>query len=112
MVTGKAEGRHIPLAQARATPITPGDLSSLLLAHGTMTLEYYSPQGVDTQKPHSKDEIYIIASGSGLFHFGDERAAFEKGDAFFVPAGMEHRFEEFSADFATWVVFYGSEGGE
>jgi hypothetical protein len=29
-----------------------------------------------------------------------------------VPAGVEHRFEEFSGDFGTWVIFYGPEGGE
>ena len=30
----------------------------------------------------------------------------------FVPAGMEHRFEDLSEDFGTWVVFYGPAGGE
>jgi len=30
----------------------------------------------------------------------------------FVPAGIEHRFENFTSDFATWVIFYGKEGGE
>jgi uncharacterized protein YjlB len=30
----------------------------------------------------------------------------------FVPAGTTHRFEDFSADFATWVVFWGPQGGE
>ena len=29
-----------------------------------------------------------------------------------LAAGVEHRFEDFSADFATWVFFYGPEGGE
>ena len=28
------------------------------------------------------------------------------------PAGVEHRFEEFSDDLAVWVFFYGPEGGE
>ena len=27
-------------------------------------------------------------------------------------AGEVHRFERFSDDFATWVFFYGPEGGE
>jgi hypothetical protein len=31
---------------------------------------------------------------------------------FFVPAGVAHRFERFSPDFATWVVFWGPHGGE
>ncbi len=30
----------------------------------------------------------------------------------FVAAGAEHRFEDFTQDFAAWVVFYGPEGGE
>jgi len=30
----------------------------------------------------------------------------------FVPARVEHRFEEFSDDFATWVIFWGPKGGE
>jgi hypothetical protein len=29
-----------------------------------------------------------------------------------VPAGVEHRFEEFTEDLAVWVIFYGPEGGE
>jgi len=29
-----------------------------------------------------------------------------------VAAGVEHRFENFSADLAAWVVFYGPAGGE
>ena len=34
------------------------------------------------------------------------------GDLVFAPAHAEHRFEDISADFATWVLFYGPEGGE
>jgi len=37
---------------------------------------------------------------------------FGPGDALFVPAHTSHRFEDFSPDFATWVVFYGPDGGE
>ena len=29
-----------------------------------------------------------------------------------LPAGVEHRFEDFTDDFGMWVVFYGPEGGE
>ena len=41
-----------------------------------------------------------------------ERHRFAPGDLLFVPAGVEHRFEEFSDDFAAWVFFYGPEVGE
>jgi hypothetical protein len=30
----------------------------------------------------------------------------------FVAAGVPHRFESCSDDFATWVVFWGPKGGE
>ena len=30
----------------------------------------------------------------------------------FVEAGVEHRFEEFSDDFAVYAVFWGPKGGE
>jgi uncharacterized protein YjlB len=43
---------------------------------------------------------------------GGQRVPFGPGDALFVAATVEHRFEDFSDDFATWVVFYGPRGGE
>jgi len=41
-----------------------------------------------------------------------ERVPFGPHDALFVRAGEVHRFEDTSADFATWVIFYGAKGGE
>lgn len=83
-----------------------------LMEHGTMSVEYYAPAKVDNQTPHRQDELYVIASGSGTFNRGGERVAFNAGDVLFVPAAMEHRFEDFTDDFATWVIFYGADGGE
>ncbi len=77
-----------------------------------MEVEIYAPKGEDLQQPHTRDELYIIAAGSGYFVHEQERHAVEIGEVLFVPAGDIHRFEEFSDDFATWVVFYGPEGGE
>ena len=84
----------------------------VLLERGTLELGYYKPDGVDPQQPHAQDEIYVIQSGSGFFVIGDQRQPFEQGEALFVPAGVTHRFEDFSDDFAAWVIFYGPEGGE
>ena len=33
-------------------------------------------------------------------------------NAIFVEAGADHRFVDFSSDFAAWVVFWGPQGGE
>lgn len=77
-----------------------------------MVLELYAPRGIDDQQPHLQDELYFIAKGSGTFSCGGETVQFGPGDALFAAAGVEHRFEEFTDDFETWVVFYGPDGGE
>ena len=75
-------------------------------------MEIYAPRGRDDQTPHTRDEVYIVISGSGWFVNGPARERFGPGDFLFVPAGVDHRFEEFTDDLAVWVVFYGPEGGE
>lgn len=81
-------------------------------SHGSLVVELYKPDGVDKQTPHTRDEVYIIASGSGRFFNAGTYVDFAPGDFLFVPAGAEHRFEDFTDDFVTWVLFYGPEGGE
>jgi mannose-6-phosphate isomerase-like protein (cupin superfamily) len=103
---------RIALADARAAPLPAGRLSSLLMTHGSLELRFYAPKGADPQVPHPRDEVYIVASGSGVFVRGAERVKFGAGDALFVAAHVAHRFEDFSDDFATWVMFYGPDGGE
>ncbi|MGB3152760.1 MAG: cupin domain-containing protein [Maribacter sp.] len=83
-----------------------------LFEHGSLSVEIYKPEKVDLQQPHSRDEVYIIVSGTGEFFNDGSRTRFKPGDVLFVPAGMEHRFENFTDDFSTWVLFYGPEGGE
>ncbi|MGZ4813452.1 MAG: cupin domain-containing protein, partial [Terriglobales bacterium] len=50
--------------------------------------------------------------GTGKFTIDGNEMAFGPGDFLFAPAGVPHRFVNFSHDFATWVFFYGPEGGE
>ena len=83
-----------------------------VFSHGTLSIEVYRPSKIDLQQPHNRDEAYIVISGQGEFVSGDERTTFKAGDFLFVPAYVEHRFENFSDDFSTWVIFYGPVGGE
>jgi mannose-6-phosphate isomerase-like protein (cupin superfamily) len=83
-----------------------------LFAHGTLEVEIYKPVGTDKQTPHQKDELYVIISGNGKFYCNGKTVDFNTGDTLFVPAGIEHRFIDFSIDFSTWVFFYGAKGGE
>ena len=114
--------------QARGAPVEPGHLSALLLQHGSMQLRWYAPEHVDRQGPHDRDELYVVVAGSAVFVraeqatpfgeeesialHGSERVSVESGDALFVPAGTQHRFEAMSPDFGAWLIFYGPEGGE
>jgi mannose-6-phosphate isomerase-like protein (cupin superfamily) len=106
-------GRVIRLGEVQAAiPGPPGPNSATFLQRGTLEVKFSYPLSPNRQTPHTQDELYLIVRGQGvLFHDG-ERDAFGPGDLLFVPAGTEHRFEDFSEDLAIWVVFYGPPGGE
>jgi len=82
------------------------------LRHGSMSVEVFAPRGTDSQSPHDQDELYFVVSGSADFDHEGRRMPVAAGDALFVPARHRHHFERMSADFVTWVVFWGPKGGE
>ena len=112
--TISADARRVSVADAldSVSKIREGVPSAFCFEHGTLQVKMYRPAGTDLQKPHIRDEIYVIARGSGWFVNSGERHPFQTGDMLFVSAGVEHRFDEFTEDFCTWVMFYGPEGGE
>jgi mannose-6-phosphate isomerase-like protein (cupin superfamily) len=108
----------VALADAyRSVPTLDGKRFAQLFTHGSLAIEIYAPREKDEQAPHTRDELYVIAQGSGDFVCHDsqkqeQRVRFAPGDVLFAAAGTPHRFENFADDFFTWVVFYGPEGGE
>jgi len=108
----------VALADAyRSVPAPDGKRFAQLFTHGSLAIEMYAPREKDTQTPHTRDEVYVIAQGSGDFvcqdsQKQDQRVHCDRGDVLFAAAGVPHRFENFSDDFFTWVFFYGPEGGE
>jgi len=106
-------GKRLTVEDALAqVPTSQGERFVTLFEHGTLQVEIYAPGGIDPQEPHTRDEIYVVAEGFGSFFCDGNNTPFGPGDVLFVPAGVEHRFEDFSDDFAVWVLFYGPEGGE
>ena len=73
---------------------------------GELELEFFAPRGTDYQTPHEKDEFYFIIAGSADLIRETETVSCSVGDAVFVPAGEPHHFENISADFAAWVIFF------
>ncbi|MBL8150062.1 MAG: cupin domain-containing protein [Blastocatellia bacterium] len=103
----------VSLAEALShIPGVDGERFAVVFEHGSLSVEIFSPQVVDTQKPHKRDEVYIVVQGSGEFLCDGQRQRFAAGDFLFVPAGVFHRFENFTDDLILWVIFYGPQGGE
>ena len=90
-------------------PGLQGERSVLVAELGTVTVKLYAPRGSDPQTPHSRDEAYVVISGSGTFVHGDRRDSFRPNDFLFAPAGLPHRFEAFSDDLLVWVMYFGPE---
>jgi mannose-6-phosphate isomerase-like protein (cupin superfamily) len=104
---GSDSNIQVSLAQAAAHLSAESPFKIFFEQGEEVTIELYAPVGTDKQKPHERDELYIIASGHGTFSRGKELVTFEAGDLLYVPAYVPHRFETFSEDFKTGVIFYG-----
>lgn len=69
-------------------------------------LVFFAPRGTDHQTSHEQDEFYFVVRGQATLTIEGESEPAMTGDAFFVPAGAEHRFMNISTDFATWAIFF------
>jgi mannose-6-phosphate isomerase-like protein (cupin superfamily) len=92
-------------------PGPAGERYATVIEHGTLTVEIYAPRGTDPQTPHTRDEVYVVMSGTGWFVNGTDRLRFGPGDVLFVPAGVPHRFQQFTDDFAVWAILCSPQGG-
>jgi len=106
------DARHVGSTQALARLTPGGERFREVFRHGSLQVEIYAPQDHDPQTPHDRDESYVVIAGRGVFVVDGEACAFEAGDFLFAPAGVPHRFEEFTSELAVWVFFYGPSGGE
>lgn len=75
--------------------------------NGDCLIEYWTPRDIDVQKPHDRDEVYVLTKGHADFELAGEKRSVTAGDLIFVPAGAQHRFFNFSDDLAMWIVFFG-----
>ena len=97
----------LSLAAALALPLPAGRRSAEVFADGDLEIRLYAPKGHDPQTPHDRDELYVVASGHGKFRVADRVDDFAPGALLYAAAHEVHHFEDFSDDFAAWVVFYG-----
>jgi len=64
---------------------------------------------IDTQQPHTEDEVYYIISGRGLIRVGSEDRPVEAGTVVYVKANIEHRFHTITEDLRILVIFAPAE---
>ena len=96
----------ISLAAARALPWRLGQ-SAEAFRDGDIEVRFTGRPVTDRLHTHARDELYIVASGSGTFRVGDQISQVGAGDLLFAAAHTPHGFTRHSDDFAIWIVFYG-----
>ena len=112
-MSSESNCRHLTITDALTKlPNPQGKRFATIFQHGTLLVEIYAPRGSDPQEPHTRDEAYFVASGTGDYVCGESRMPFGPTDLLFAAAGVSHRFENFTDDLVVWVIFYGPEGGE
>jgi mannose-6-phosphate isomerase-like protein (cupin superfamily) len=95
-----------------------GQGSTPVLLYGDLIVRAYRPAPNEFECRHDRDELYVIARGSGAMLNGshlcgdDPIQRFSAGDVLFVPAQVIHRFLETSDDCLVWTIFFGPVGGQ
>jgi mannose-6-phosphate isomerase-like protein (cupin superfamily) len=62
-------------------------------------------RAVDTQQPHSEDEVYYVVSGRGQIRVAEEERFVQSGSIVFVEAGAKHYFHSITEDLQILVFF-------
>ena len=75
-----SKGAWLALAGAAKQAPDPGRVSAKIFTHGSMEVRFYQPVGTDAQTPHDRDELYVVAAGSGQFMVDGETRPIATGD--------------------------------
>ena len=89
-----------------------GSLYHEFLRQPSMSLGLYvlPAGGADPQQPHTEDEAYLVLRGRANIRVGAEVHAVEPGSVVFVPARVEHRFQDITEELSVAVMFAPAEG--
>jgi len=96
------------LAAALALPLTPGRSAEVFI-DGDLEIRFAARPTNGPQVPHRRDEVYVVAAGTGRYRVEDRVTPVGPGDLLFAAAHVAHGFEDISKDFSVWVMFYGPQ---
>lgn len=85
---GAADGESSVQPALERLPGPQGKQSEVLFEHGSLVVRLYAPHGSDQQTPHSRDEVYVVARGSGEFVCSGTRQSFGPNEVLFAAAGL------------------------
>jgi len=80
-----------------------------VLSEASMRVELARYPNPEPKTPHREDELYVVLSGSGTAHVGDETYDVAEGDVVYVEQGLEHDFFDIEEEITALVVFTGAE---
>lgn len=69
-----------------------GFLNFFDLQHLQAGILRLKPGELDTQEPHSLDEIYLVLEGDGFIEIGKKSYTLKKDLFIYVPANLKHKF--------------------
>lgn len=65
--------------------------------------------GIDSQLPHTEDEVYYVVSGRAKIKVADENRDVQAGSIVYVAKNVEHRFHSIEQDLTVLVFFAPAE---
>jgi mannose-6-phosphate isomerase-like protein (cupin superfamily) len=99
----------VTLAAARALKPPEGSRAAEVFRDDSVWIRFAARPTSGPQIPHSRDEFYIVASGTARYRWDSGETMIGPGDLMFAAAHTPHGYDQFSVDFSVWVVFYGPE---
>jgi mannose-6-phosphate isomerase-like protein (cupin superfamily) len=93
------------LLRPAGVPGGPGYAEHLRTADLSVGTYSLRAGAIDTQSPHTEDEIYVVTAGRARLSTPSGAVAVEPGGVVFVPAGEQHAFTDITEDLTVLVVF-------
>lgn len=75
----------------------------------SMGLYVLPANGVDSQSPHTEDEVYYVVSGKGKIKVADEDRDVQAGSIVYVAKNVGHRFHSIEEELTILVFFAPAE---
>ncbi|MFN3490846.1 MAG: cupin domain-containing protein [Anaerolineales bacterium] len=75
----------------------------------SMGLYVLPANGVDSQSPHTEDEVYYVVSGKGKIKVADEDRDVQTGSIVYVAKNVEHKFHSIEEELTILVFFAPAE---